>query len=195
MRTQIAILAAARPYAHLECRDRQMRPTARAPAALRRSRVGVEGGPPYNPPMPDRSYRAIYFGLAMTLVAVIAFGVAFGSPDSGSSGRPEVLEAITPSPGSQSHLLTPIEVDLPIGYEADLWIDFRGTSDNSANWFKLPANEVVYVEATGIYSWRPGPGRLMERWEPGNQRIRVTWDTTTGLPDPGEYDWSFRVSS
>lgn len=144
--------------------------------------------------MPARSYRAIYAGLALALVAVVAFGLAFGSPDGGAGGRPEVLEAVSPPAGSQSHQFTPVEVDLPVGYEAVLWVDFRGQADNSANWFRIPADQVVIVEATGVHSWQPGPGRLLDNWEPGNQRIRVTWDTTTGLPDPGEYTWSFRVS-
>lgn len=144
--------------------------------------------------MPARSYRAIYFGLAMALVAVVALGIAFGSPSGDGGGRPEVLEAVLPQAGSQSHQLARVEIDVPVGYEASLWIDFRGTADNSANWFRIPSDEIIYVEATGVYSWQPGPGQLIDRWEPGNQRVRVTWDTTTGLPDPGEYDWSFRVS-
>lgn len=144
--------------------------------------------------MPARSDRAIYFGLAMALVAVVALGVAFGSPSGGDGGRPGVLETVLPSPGSQAQQLARMEVALPVGYAASLWIDFRGTADNSANWFRVPSAEIVLVEATGVYSWQPGPGQIIERWEPGNQRVRVTWDTTTGLPDPGEYEWSFRVS-
>ncbi len=144
--------------------------------------------------MPSRSYRAIYFGLTMALIAVVAFGIAFGSPDGGTSGLPEPLEAVDPPSGSQTHQLARIEVDVPVGYEADLWIDFRGNADNSANWFRVPADEVTVVEPTGVYSWQPGPGKILENWEPGTQRVRVTWDTTTGLPDPGGYDWSFRIS-
>lgn len=146
------------------------------------------------PVMRSQSYRLIYFGLGAALLAVLLLGVAFGSPDGGDEPTPEVLERLYPEPGSQVPGNGPLEVDLPRGYEAELWVDFRGSGSNQANWVRIPESEVSVVEATGLYSWQPAPDRIFEEWPPGNQRVRVRWDTTVGLPDSGEYDWSFRVN-
>jgi hypothetical protein len=34
----------------------------------------------------------------------------------------------------------------------------------------------------------------MEGWEGGDHTVRVVWDRAAGgRPDPGEYEWTFRV--
>ncbi len=140
-------------------------------------------------------YRLIYFGLAAALVAVIALGLAFANPDGEAAELPEALESIHPQPGSQVSSIDSFEVDLPVGYVAELWIDFRGSGSADANWVRIPDNEITFVEATGVHSWRPGPDRLLDSWQPGRQRVRVVWDTISGLPDAGAHEWAFRVTS
>ncbi len=144
--------------------------------------------------MRSSSYRLIYFGLAAALLAVVLLGFVFGSPDNEAGDRPEVLEAIYPQPGSQVTNNDVFEVDVPPEYTVEMWVDFRGTGSSNANWVQIPASEITLVEPTGLHSWRPGPNRIFESWPTGNQQVLVRWDTVVGLPDPGEYQWTFRVS-
>ena len=134
----------------------------------------------------------IYAGLGLVLVAVLAFGFAFGSSGE-APARPEVIEELSPLPGDQVPRQTPIEVDIPVGYALEIWIDYRGSGGAEANWVKVPTTEIVVIPETGVHSWRPAPNQLLEAWIPGSQRVRLVWTTTTGLPDPGEYEFSFRV--
>ncbi len=143
--------------------------------------------------MSPSQYRYIYAGLGFALIAVIAFGWAFGRSDGSGPSRPDVIEGLSPLPGDQVPRQTPLEVDVPVGYELEMWIDFRGSGGAEANWVKIPASEIVHVPETGVYSWRPGLNRLLESWIPGEQRVRLIWNTTTGIPDPGRYEFSFRV--
>jgi hypothetical protein len=144
--------------------------------------------------MRSRAYRLIYFGLGAALIAVVLLGLVFGSPATDSDDRPDVLEGIYPNPSSQISGTDVLEVDVPPEYSVDLWVDFRGSGSSDANWVKIPASEISIIEGTGLHSWRPGPNRIFETWPAGNQRVLVRWDTTVGLPDPGEYQWSFRVT-
>ena len=149
----------------------------------------------YNCIVTKQQYRLIYAMLATALFVVVLLGFAFGSPDPRGPGVPEAIESVYPAANTQETQFAKMEVDVPVGYAASLWIDFRGNADGSPNWFRIPDSEIRHVEATGVYEWRPGPDKLLEAWIPGNQRLRVTYETTTGLPDSGEYEWNFRVSS
>ena len=144
--------------------------------------------------MRSRAYRLIYFGLGAALISVVLLGLVFGSPATDSDDRPDVLEGIYPNPSSQISGTDVLEVDVPPEYSVDLWVDFRGSGSSDANWVQIPASEISIIEATGLHSWRPGPNRIFETWPAGNQRVLVRWDTTVGLPDPGEYQWTFRVT-
>jgi hypothetical protein len=128
-------------------------------------------------------YRLVYVGLALALVAVVAVAWAFGSPPGRDIGLPEPLEAVSPIPGETALRQARLEVDLPVGYRVELFVDGR----------RVPESEVTRVAATGVYSWEPGPGRMLPIWSPGDHTVRITWDTESGLPDPGQFEWTFRV--
>jgi len=128
-------------------------------------------------------YRAIYVGLGLTLVAVVAAGIAFGSPERPDAGRPPQIEAISPEPGETVVRQTRIEIDLPSGYAVDLFVDG----------FLIPTAELFSVEGTGVYSWQPGPDRVITELSPGQHEVLIRWRTLSGLPDVGEYSWTFRV--
>lgn len=128
-------------------------------------------------------YRLVYIGLAATAVAVIALAVAFGG-----GGDPLVLpgpiESVSPGPGDTAIVQTAIEVDLSGGYVADIAVDGM----------PIPPKELSIVEATGVYRWQPAADSLvMDTWTPGPHTVRVTWDTASGLADPGSYEWTFRI--
>ncbi|MDP8958023.1 MAG: hypothetical protein M3N51_02215 [Actinomycetota bacterium] len=133
--------------------------------------------------MSDVKYRLIYVGLALGLVAVVAIGLAFGSPEGRDIGLPEPVEGVSPLPGETVLRQARLEIDMPVGYRVEIFVDGQ----------RIPESEVDHVEATGLHSWSPGPGRLFTLWTPGEHSVRITWDSTSGLPDPGEFHWSFRV--
>jgi hypothetical protein len=129
------------------------------------------------------AYRYVYLGLGLLVVAAIALGVAFGR-----SRQPEPLpfplESITPGPNATALRQAYVEVDLEAGYRADLYV----------NGFLIPPSELTYVEATGVHRWQPGPESvILQSWNPGDQLVRIVWDTVAGLPSPGEFTWTFRI--
>jgi len=130
----------------------------------------------------DRQTRLVLIGLGLVFVAivVIAFVLAPGGDD---APLPSGLERVSPQPGDAVLPQAGIVVDLAAGYSLDLWVDG----------LRIPAAQVDYVAATGLYTWEPGPGRSIEEWRPGSHTVRAAWDRLTGLPDPGSFDWEFRV--
>ncbi|MGH8874672.1 MAG: hypothetical protein ACRDVM_05395 [Acidimicrobiia bacterium] len=128
-------------------------------------------------------YRLVYAGLALALVAIIALGVAFGG-NGEPAELPGPIEAISPLPGDSVLRQAVIEVDFPVGYRAELWVDG----------FRVPDSEITFVEATGVLRWGPSPtSTYLTEWTPGEHTALVRWDTITGLPDTGEFEWTFRV--
>lgn len=127
------------------------------------------------------SYRLIYLGLALVAIAAIAFGLALGGGGDELT-LPDQIEAISPQPGDLVPPQAGIMIDLPVGYVADIYVD---------GWLVLDA---VHVEGTGVYRWSPSASNpTITEWAPGEHTIRVVWDTVRGIPDPGEFEWSFRV--
>ena len=132
--------------------------------------------------MTDRRYLAVFVLLGLAAALVVVLGFRFGSPDRDSTPLPRVIEKISPQPGSQVPLQTPVEVDVPVGYQVDIYIDG----------FRVPESEVRFVEGTGVYSWAPTRSSTI-LWAPGPHTVLVTWEKMSGLPDVGEYSWDFRV--
>jgi hypothetical protein len=144
--------------------------------------------------MTDRQYRLVFIGLGMLLLGVMGLGWALTSATTSDVTRPEIIEGLSPEPDSQVPRQTSIDIDVPVDYRVEIWIDFRGSGDLAANWVRVPEAEVTVIEATGQYSWQPSAqGSLLREWEPGQQRVRIVWDTRVGIPDPGVYEFSFRV--
>lgn len=131
--------------------------------------------------VPTVPYRYIYIGLGLVLVAAVAFGIALGGGGD-AVALPEPVQAIHPSPGDLVPFQTGIEVDLEIGYSADIYVD---------GWL---VQDATFVAGTGVYRWSPTPSNpTINEWTPGEHTIRVVYDTVNGLPDPGEFEWTFRV--
>ena len=128
-------------------------------------------------------YRLIYIGLGALALAVVALALAFGGGGDVIE-LPETVESVYPLPGDAVLLQAFVEVDMAVGYIVDIYVDG----------FLVPANEVNVVEATGVFRWAPSPASLyMDAWTPGEHTVRIVWDTVVGLPDRGEFTWTFRV--
>jgi hypothetical protein len=138
-----------------------------------------------------RISRGIQVLVAVAVVAVVGLAISYGTVDSSPGGAvvPSVVESVQPAPGDLVPRQSVIEVDLQSGYRAELWIQ---TNPAAGTWLRIPESELVFVEGTGVLTWSPGPGKAVEEWEAGEHTLRVVWDTLTGLPDVGEYEWSFR---
>lgn len=129
------------------------------------------------------SYRLVYGGLAALAVAVVALGIAL-APAGDPMELPAPIEAVFPLPGDSVIRQTVIEVDMAVGYEAQLTVDG----------FPVPPSEMGVVEATGVHRWSPSPASLfLAEWRPGLHTVEVQWRSVTGLPEVGSFSWSFRV--
>ncbi len=132
--------------------------------------------------MSDVKYRLVFAGLGLALVLVVLVGWLFGSPEGDPLVLPDALEQISPIPGSQVPLQTPIEVDVPVAYRIELFVDG----------FRVPSGELRFVEGTGVYSFEPSRSAVIA-WGPGEHTVLVRWSKLGGLPDEGEFTWRFRT--
>lgn len=126
-------------------------------------------------------YRLIYAGLGLLAIAVVALGVAFAQ-EGDAVDLPGPIEAVSPLPGDSVIRQTAVQVDLAVGYVADIFVD------------GFPV-DATFVEATGVYSWSPSPtSPIMTEWSPGEHTVRVEWRRISGSPEFGSFEWTFRVS-
>jgi len=127
-------------------------------------------------------YRLIYTFLGLAL-ALVAIGAVVFAPSGTVSEPPEVVESYSPATGATVLRQIDVEIDLPVNYQIELVID--GVS--------IPDSEINVVEETGRFTWRPGSTTIIPEWTPGIHTVWVRWDRISGLPDPGEWIWTFRV--
>src|SRR5690554_4996821 len=142
-----------------------------AVGGLSRSRTTVKGMP----------YRLIYIGLRLLGAAALIIGIVFAK-DGDPTDLPGALVSVSPEPNELVPTQAVLEVVLPAGYRAEIWVD---------GW---PITDFTFVEATGVHRWSPSPGHpTIQTWSSGEHRVRIEWDTYSGLPDPDEWEWTFRV--
>ena len=127
-------------------------------------------------------YRISYTLLGLAL-AVVAIGAIVFAPSGELTDVPEVLESYSPENESTVLRQIEVEIDLPVSYELVLVID--GVT--------IPESEINVIEETGKFTWRPSDTTIIPEWSVGLHTVWVRWDRGTGLPDPGEWIWSFRV--
>ena len=131
----------------------------------------------------DIPYRLLYVALGLVVVAAVALAIAFGGGGAPVE-IPAVIELLSPGPGESALSQAALEVDLQPGFAAQIFIDG----------FPIPGSEVAYIDATGVHRWQPAPDSLVfDRWSPGEHVVRIVWDRLAGLPEPGEFSWTFRV--
>jgi hypothetical protein len=121
------------------------------------------------------------FGLALAALAAV---VVLAYPEGREAVLPDPLEEVFPLPGDAVVRQTAVEVELPVGYSLEIFVDGR----------PVPATEIGHTPSTGVWIWQPAPGGSIEQWTAGEHTVRISWDRVAGgRPDPGEYEWSFRV--
>lgn len=126
-------------------------------------------------------YRLIYIGLGLLGLAAIVLGLAL-SPEGEALDLPDPVESISPQPNDLVPPQATIEIDLEVGYEAEITVD---------GW---PISDAQFVAATGVYRWAPSATHpTINEWTPGEHTVSVVYNTYTGLPDTGTFEWTFRT--
>ena len=134
----------------------------------------------YDPPV--NRYRVTYTLLGLAL-AVVAIGTVIFAPSGALTEVPETLESYSPADGATVLHQIQVEIDLPVNYQIVLVVD--GVT--------IPADEIGVIAQTGKFTWRPTDTTIIPDWSVGLHTVWVRWDRTVGLPDPGEWIWTFRV--
>lgn len=132
--------------------------------------------------MSRTAYRVVLTLLGLAFVAVVVGTVLF-APSGEPREVPDVVVEYSPGHGDLAFGQPEILLQLQPGYRAVLVVDGR----------PIPEDELIWIEATGLHVYRPGPGKIIESWSPGIHTVEARWDRTDGRPDPGAFSWSFRV--
>lgn len=132
--------------------------------------------------MSTTTYRTILLLLGLAFIAVVVGAVLF-APQGVPTRLDDAVETIAPGDGDLVFGDTTVVVDMDAAYRAHFVIDD----------IAIPDDQVTWTEPTGLHIFEPGPGKAIEGWTPGFHTVVISWDRTTGLPDPGSTRWSFRV--
>ncbi len=125
----------------------------------------------------------ITFTLLGLALAAVVIGTVIFAPTGQPTEVPATVESYSPANEATVLRQIQVEIDLPIDYEITLVVD--GVT--------IPSSEITSVPETGKFSWRPGETTIIPEWSEGIHTVWVRWDRISGLPDPGEWNWSFRV--
>ena len=74
-------------------------------------------------------------------------------------------------------------IDLVSNYTATFVID--GTP--------IPIDQMNAIPETGRFEFVPGPGKVIERWTPGDHTVVATWTGGPNDTDAGTLLWTFEV--
>jgi hypothetical protein len=128
-------------------------------------------------------------GLLVVVNLVIFLGVSSDTSDQGQQGISKDVLRISPGRGSIVNPLDDVEVRLRSGLTGVLVLN--GT--------RLPEDQLVIDTATSTITFRPGPGKEIDRLPAGANNLAVLyWRQTEAEPPPGErgnFGWSFRVAA
>ena len=132
-----------------------------------------------------KTRRLIILGLLS--VAAVLFGIAviLTRANPSSLDLPVAIQAVSPEAGSNVLSQTTIEVDLAVGYTAELEV----------NGLTIPENELFRIEALNQLSFRPGVNQSVTNLLPDQNCIRVFyWLIAEGPLDQEQFTWCFDAS-
>lgn len=132
--------------------------------------------------MNTTGYRVTYALLAIALIAIIGGSILFipaGDPEQ----LPAAVERYSPREGDIAINPIKVVIDLKPNYTARFVID--GTP--------IPEEDTDSIVEIGLHQFEPGPGKIIERWTPGEHTVVATWIGGTGGIDAGTLVWTFRV--
>jgi hypothetical protein len=132
--------------------------------------------------MTTTGYRIVYTILGVLFAGVVA-GAIFLIPSGDEAQLPDAVESF--SPGEGDLVVQPVRVvlDLRSGYEASLVIDG----------IPIPEDQIDAIPQTGRYQFEPAPGKVIERWTPGEHTVVATYVGGANSLDAGTIVWTFRI--
>ena len=101
---------------------------------------------------------------------------------------PTAVETVSPRPGELIRLQDTVTADLRDGLTGVLLIDRQ----------EVPLDQLEIVKPLSQISFRPGPGKDLERFEPGVHTATVLYWVGTQFERPakvGSYSWQFRAGA
>jgi hypothetical protein len=111
----------------------------------------------------------------------------------GSNPLPATVQSVTPEPGSIAGPIDTITADLDNSLTGVLLVKQNGS------YVEIPEDQLSRVVELGQVSFRPGPGKEITRFPPGETDVSVLyWSKTRagGRPQhPNSYSWSFQVKA
>lgn len=103
---------------------------------------------------------------------------------------PTQVQSASPKPGTIVPPQEAITVDLRDDLTADL--SLCGPTQSAGSCTALPADQVDFIPALGQLTYRPGPGKEIEAYEPGQNTVNVTYHSQADpSKDNGAYTWAF----
>jgi hypothetical protein len=169
--------------------------TAQAASPTRRS------GPPWGTnPWPRRVTMAAVLALA---AAIFAYGCNVGESARDDTSHPSVLEQY-PAPGGRALRQTEVGAQLEVGFDGRLTVNgiaipedqMEGAIDPSSVTPEQLRQFGIRPQNRNRVVFRPGPGKVIEEFEPGE--ITVTLRYFPDRRDPGEgartVTWTARVT-
>lgn len=132
--------------------------------------------------MNTTGYRVTYTLLALVLLSIIGGSILFIP-----SGDPETLPAAVErySPRDGDIVINPISVMIDVAPDYKVRFVIDGVP--------IPESQVDAIVEIGRYQFRPGPGKVIERWVPGDHTVVATWTGGIAGTDAGTLIWTFRV--
>ena len=120
--------------------------------------------------------------LGLALVVVVVATIAF-APNGREVPIPAAVESVSPADQATVLSQTELEINMQPGYDIAVFVDG----------ILIAPGEIDHVDSTGVYRWRPGPGKTFETWSAGLHTVQITWEKVAGPPEVGEYRWVFRI--
>lgn len=132
--------------------------------------------------MTTTGYRIVYTLLGLALVIVVGASILF-IPSGDPEQLPPAVEGYSPRDGDI--VVSPIRVVLELqpNYDARFVIDG----------FTIPPADVDSIVETGRHQFEPGPGKAIERWNPGDHTVVATFIGGPNDVDVGTIVWTFQV--
>jgi hypothetical protein len=164
--------------------------------------AGTPSAPTAVTPTPARSkqrlieHPARVATVIVTLAVVISLGaLLLNHSDTDTRTEriyPTAVETVSPRPGELIRQQDTITADLRDGLTGVLLISGPGVNG------EVPLDQLEIVKPLSQISFRPGPGKDLERFEPGDYTATVLYWVGTQFDRPakvGSYAWRFRVGA
>jgi hypothetical protein len=133
---------------------------------------------------------AIVAGGILLVVLLFAGAITTADTKDRRSTLPATIQSISPAAGSIVPPQEQISIDLRDDLTADLAL--CGPTQSAGSCTAIPADQVDFIPALGQLTFRPGPGKEIEAYEPGLNRVEVTYYSQADpARDNGAYSWTF----